>query len=55
MYVYLASLRIIIKDNAVNIPLYFIRLKISTLDQEHEIRCLLRYRSSQLCRCLHSE
>ncbi len=35
-------------EDSLNIPLYFIRLKISTLDQEHSVRRVLRYGAAQL-------
>ena len=37
-------------EGALNVPLYFIRLKLSTLDTEQALRRLLRYRTAQL-RC----
>ena len=39
-------------DAAINIPLYFIRLKINTLDKS-QIRRVLRYRAPQLGRRLY--
>ena len=41
-------------DKALNIPLYFIRLKINTLD-EKEVHRVLRYGTPQLGRRLHPE
>ena len=40
-------------EGALNVPLYFIRLKLSTLDQQHALRRVLRHRPAQLGRGLH--
>ena len=40
-------------DGALNMPLYFIRLKLTTLDREHALRRVLRHRPAQLRRGLH--
>ena len=42
-------------DGAINIPLYFIRLKIIDARPEQAIRRVLRYRASQLGWCVHPE
>ncbi len=41
-------------EGSLNIPLYFIRLKLSALDREHAVRRVLRYRAAQLGCGLHS-
>ncbi len=41
-------------EGSLNMPLYFIRLKISTLDRARQIRGLLRHRAAQLRGRLHS-
>ena len=42
-------------DGAVNIPLYFIRLKIKHAEREYQVRGLLRHGPAQLSRCLHPQ
>jgi len=43
------------KDGAINIPLYFIRLKINTLDKKKKFVSVLRYRPTQFRWCLHPQ
>ena len=40
-------------EGSLNIPLYFIRLKLSTLDPQGPVRRVLRYRATQLRGSLH--
>ena len=40
-------------EGSLNVPLYFIRLKISTLDRDDQVRGLLRHRPAQLRGRLH--
>ena len=41
-------------EGSLNIPLYFIRLKLSALDRDSPVRRVLRHRAAQLRRGLHA-